>query len=127
MSEKEPEREETEPEEDEEFVSMCCHSGGHHEGHHGMGRKVLVALGHGLEDRDNVVVTRLNKDDLAKIDALVELEVFKSRSEATAFFIREGINARSDLFEKVMNTVNQIKELKEKAKESLGTSQESQT
>ncbi len=121
MTEKE---EETEPEEDEECVTMCCHDGGHH----GMGRKVIVAaLGHGLEGRENVVMTRLNDDDLAKIDALVEVEVFKSRSEAAAFFIKEGINARKDLFERVMKTVDQIKELKEKAKESLGKSEESQT
>ncbi len=120
MSEKE-----TEPEEDdEECVTMCCHDGGHHEGHHRIENRIFVAThGHGLEGRDNVVMTRLNDDDLAKIDALVELEAFKSRSEAAAFFIKEGINARKDIFEKVMNTVNQIKELKEKAKESLGTSQ----
>jgi Arc/MetJ-type ribon-helix-helix transcriptional regulator len=122
------EKEEETTEEDEECVTMCCHNGGHHGMAHGMGRKIFVAtLGEGLEGRENVVMTRLNDDDLAKIDALVEVEVFKSRSEATAFFIREGINARSDLFEKVMNTVNQIKELKEKAKESLGKSEETQT
>ncbi len=118
MSEKE-----TEPEEDEECVTMCCHDGGHHVVTHGMGKKFIVTtLGHGLDGRENVVMTRLNDDDLAKIDALVEVEVFKSRSEAAAFFIREGINARKDLFEKVMKTVGQIKELKEKAKESLGKS-----
>jgi Arc/MetJ-type ribon-helix-helix transcriptional regulator len=88
-----------------------------------MKKKVLIALSDGLEGRGNVVMTRLNDDDLAKIDALVEVEVFKSRSEASAFFIKEGINARKDLFDKVMKTVDQIKELKEQAKESLGKTQ----
>ncbi len=64
-------------------------------------------------------MTRLNDDDLKQIDALVEVEVFKSRSEAAAFFIKEGIQARKDLFQKVMSTVDKIRELKEQAKKSL--------
>jgi Arc/MetJ-type ribon-helix-helix transcriptional regulator len=64
-------------------------------------------------------MTRLNDDDLKQIDALVEVEVFKSRSEAAAFFIREGIQARKDLFQKVMPTVDKIRDLKEQAKKSL--------
>lgn len=81
--------------------------------------KVLMRLGKELGGRSNVVMTRLNDDDLKKIDALVEVEAFKSRSEAAAFFIKEGVQARKDLFEKVMPTVNKIKELKEQAKKSL--------
>jgi len=77
-------------------------------------------LAMGLEGRDNVVMTRLNNEDLSRIDALVEVEVFKSRSEAAAFFIKEGIQTRKDLFEKVMPTVDKIRELKEEAKRSLG-------
>jgi len=74
----------------------------------------------GPEGRGNVVMTRLNNEDLSRIDALVEVEVFKSRSEAAAFFIKEGIQTRKDLFEKVMPTVDKIRELKEEAKRSLG-------
>ncbi len=81
--------------------------------------KVLMRLGKELGGRSNVVMTRLNDDDLKKIDALVEVEAFKSRSEAAAFFIKEGVQARKDLFQKVMPTVEKIKELKEQAKESL--------
>ena len=82
--------------------------------------KVLVRLGKELGDRSNVVMTRLSDDDLKKIDALVEVEAFKSRSEAAAFFIKEGVQARKDLFQKVMPTVDKIRELKEQAKRSLG-------
>ncbi|MFB0502647.1 MAG: hypothetical protein ACETWE_02345 [Candidatus Bathyarchaeia archaeon] len=82
--------------------------------------KVQLALGQKLEGRDNVVMTRLNNEDLSRIDALVEVDVFKSRSEAAAFFIKEGIQTRKDLFEKVMPTVDKIRELKEEAKRSLG-------
>lgn len=63
-------------------------------------------------------MTRLNDDDLKKIDALVEVELFKSRSEAAAFFTKERVQAREDLFQKVMPTVDKIRELKKQAKES---------
>jgi len=83
--------------------------------------KVLLRLGRELGGRCNVVMTRLNDDDLKRIDGLVEVELFKSRSEAVAFFIKEGIQARKDLFESVMSTVEKIKELKEQAKKNLKT------
>jgi Arc/MetJ-type ribon-helix-helix transcriptional regulator len=81
--------------------------------------EILLKLGKGLGDRGNVVMTRLDDADLKQIDALVEVEAFKSRSEAAAFFIRQGIEARKDLFEKVMPTVDKIRELKEQAKREL--------
>jgi len=72
-----------------------------------------------LEGRNNVVLTRLNDDDVEQLDALVEIELFKSRSEAVAFFVHEGIQARKDLFEKVMPTVEKIRQLKEQLKRAL--------
>ena len=88
--------------------------------------KVLI---HGLGGRGNVVMTRLNDDDVKKMDALVEVEIFKSRSEAAAFFIKEGIQARMDLVDTVMPTVEKIRELRKQARESLGEGpeQESET
>jgi hypothetical protein len=82
--------------------------------------EILMKLGSGLGDRGNVVMTRLDDLDLKQIDALVEVEGFKSRSEAAAFFIRQGIQAQKDLFERVMPTVEKIRELKEQAKRELG-------
>jgi hypothetical protein len=111
--------EEDAEEKDDECVVMCCaHDEGAEVGEQ-VRKKILMKLGEKLEDRGNVVMTRLNDDDLKNIDALVEVEVFKSRSEAAAFFIKEGIQARKDLFQKVMPTVDRIRELKEQAKNSL--------
>jgi Arc/MetJ-type ribon-helix-helix transcriptional regulator len=81
--------------------------------------KIMMELGETLEGRSNVVMTRLNDEDLKQIDALVEVEVFKSRSEAAAFLIKEGMQACEDLFQKVTPTVEKIRELKEQAKKSL--------
>lgn len=97
-------------------MAMCCPEG---ESAEKIKETVLLKLGERLEGRSNVVMTRLNDDDLKQIDALVEVEVFKSRSEAAAFFIKEGMHARKDLFQKVMSTVEKIKELKEQAKKSI--------
>jgi hypothetical protein len=97
-------------------MAMCCPEG---EGTEEIKEKVLLKLGERLEGRSNVVMTRLNDEDLKQIDALVEVEVFTSRSEAAAFFIKEGVQARKDLFQKVIPTVDKIRELKEQAKKSL--------
>ncbi len=97
-------------------MAMCCPEGKAAEK---LKENVLVKLGECMGDRSNVVMTRLNDDDLGRIDALVEVEVFKSRSEAAAFFIKEGMQTRKDLFQKVMSTVDKIRELKEQARKSL--------
>jgi Arc/MetJ-type ribon-helix-helix transcriptional regulator len=69
--------------------------------------------------RDNVVMTRLDDDVLELIEALVEVDVFKSKSEAVAFFVKEGMQARKELFEAVMPTVMKIHQLKEEVRRSL--------
>lgn len=119
MSKEKSEKKRTSTEEDEEVVMVaCCPDGDEAEE---IKQKVLLKIGEKLEGRSNVVMTRLNDEDLTQIDALVEVDVFKSRSEAAAFFIKEGIHARKDLFEKVMPSVEKIRELKEQAKKSLVT------
>jgi Arc/MetJ-type ribon-helix-helix transcriptional regulator len=81
--------------------------------------KVHLKLANDMCCRDNAVMTRLTDEDLRHLDALVELEVFKSRSEAVAYFVREGMKARKDLFDTIMPTVDEIQRLKEKARASL--------
>jgi len=105
-------------EKDTECIEMCCPPEEVSELAQKVRKKVLIGIGE-LEGRSNVVMTRLNDEDLVKIDALVEVEVFRSRSEAAAFFIKEGVQARKDLFQKVMPTVEKIRELKGQAKKSL--------
>lgn len=107
----------------EECVVMCCPGEEGAEIAEKVREKILSKLGEKLEGRGNVVMTRLNDGDLKQIDALVEVEIFKSRSEAAAFFIKEGMQARKDLFQKIMPTVDKIRELKEQAKKSLSKSE----
>jgi Arc/MetJ-type ribon-helix-helix transcriptional regulator len=100
-------------------LKVCCPEGEGEEVSPQLKDEILMKLGNGLGDRGNVVMTRLDNADLKQIDALVEVEAFKSRSEAAAFFIRQGMLARKDLFERVMPTVEKIRELKEQAKREL--------
>lgn len=83
--------------------------------------EICIKLGKDLGERGNVVMTRLDNADLQQIDALVEVEAFRSRSEAAAFFIKQGIQARQDLFERVMPTVEKIRSLKEQAQKALSS------
>ena len=113
------EKQAKETEENVECMSMCCPDEEHGELSKKIRKKILLHVGGEWEGRGNVVMTRLGDEDLKQIDALVEVDAFQSRSEAAAFFIKEGIQARKDLFQKVMPTVDKIRELKEQAKKSL--------
>ena len=63
--------------------------------------------------RDSVVMIRVDKDSLARLDELVEAGISNSRSEAAAFLIAEGIKAQQVLFDKIAEKVEQIREAKE--------------
>lgn len=49
----------------------------------------------GKATRDQVVMVRLDKNTAKTLDAWVEAGVVKSRSEAAALFIREGLKVRA--------------------------------
>ena len=70
-----------------------------------------------LSDRENVVMVRLNKESLIRLDDLVEADVVNSRSEAAAFLIGEGIKRRQGLFDRIEEKIEDIR----KAKEELRT------
>jgi hypothetical protein len=72
-----------------------------------------------MKNRSNVVMTRVNDDDLEIIDLLVDSGAFESRSVCAAFLIHEGIEARKDVVGKVKETVKQIRDLKKKIKKDL--------
>ena len=73
------------------------------------------------ETRDSVVMVRLNKDSLQRIDELVDCQVTKSRSEAAALLINEGIKARADLFNEVAEQAEIIRQARERLRTLLGT------
>ena len=69
--------------------------------------------------RDSVVMVRVDKDSLARVDELVEAEVVGSRSEAAAFLIAEGIKARGGLFDKISEKIEKIRDAKDELRRLL--------
>ncbi|RKU35811.1 hypothetical protein C6496_16060 [Candidatus Poribacteria bacterium] len=85
--------------------------------------------------RNNVVMVRVDEENLNRIDELVESGQFSSRSEATAFLISEGVKAKQQMFEQMADKISQIQDLRTeleamiaentKASESIGQNGES--
>lgn len=67
--------------------------------------------------RDNIVMTRLWDSDLRIVDALIALDIFKSRSEAVAFLVHEGIQAKKTLVDTILPAIERIEEIKRLTRE----------
>lgn len=65
--------------------------------------------------KDNVVTCRVDDPALNAIDALVEVGIRSTRSDAAAWLIGSGIEANHDFFAQVYSTVAEIRRLREKA------------
>ena len=66
--------------------------------------------------REVSVMTRMSGDIVEILDALVELEIFKSRSEAVSAFVEQAIAARSQMFEEIKVKAADIRKLRDSAK-----------
>jgi len=66
--------------------------------------------------REVSVMTRMSGDIVEILDALVELEIFKSRSEAVSAFVEQAISARIKLFEEIKTQATDIQKLRDSAK-----------
>ncbi|MFW9975698.1 MAG: hypothetical protein ACFFDQ_10555 [Candidatus Thorarchaeota archaeon] len=66
--------------------------------------------------REVSVMTRMSGDIVEILDALVELEIFKSRSEAVSAFVEQAISARINLFEEIKSQATDIRKLRDSAK-----------
>lgn len=75
-------------------------------------RSRLVELG---QAKDNVVTCRVDAQDLAAIDTLIEAGIRSTRSDAASWLIHAGIQAQADLFARVDATVDQIRRLRQEA------------
>ena len=69
-----------------------------------------------IKKREVHVMARLSSDIVEIIDTLVELEVFRSRSEAVSAYVEKGIHEQMDLYDEVIDYGKQLSEMREKAK-----------
>jgi hypothetical protein len=65
--------------------------------------------------KDNVLTCRVTDQDLSAIDMLVEAGIRQTRSDAAAWLIHAGIAANESLFQRVGQTVDEIRRLRESA------------
>lgn len=71
---------------------------------------------HGLKNREISVMTRLSTDVVEILDALVELEIFKSRSEVVASFVEKAVMDKKSLFDSIAKQAGDITKKREAAK-----------
>ncbi len=67
--------------------------------------------------RDNVVMVRVDEETRNKLDAWVEAGSVKSRSEAAALFIREGLKVRRAELEMLEESLRELRSAKERVRE----------
>ena len=70
-------------------------------------------------NRDNVVMVRVDKASLDRMDELVEAGILGSRSEAAAFLIGEGIKARQPLFDRIAEKIQEIRRAKDELRQMV--------
>ena len=68
----------------------------------------LSSEGFGLKKREVSVMTRMNADIVEVLDALVELAIFKSRSEAVAALIELQISSRRRIYDEIKSQAHEI-------------------
>lgn len=111
-----------------EIDTACC------SGEPGDGTKVkVVCVAPGVKDcvdeltkssRDQVVMVRVDEQTSQALDAWVETGAVKSRSEAAALFIQEGLKVRATELDQLRDALRGVEDakrkLREKAREVLG-------
>lgn len=89
-------------------------------------RDSLEAIG--LAPRDQVVMVRVASETLQKLDAWVESGAVRSRSEAAALFIREGLKVRAAELDELRGAIRRVdaarEKLRRKARQVLGVGPE---
>ena len=71
------------------------------------------------DTRDSVVMVRVSRESVDRLDELVDAGLANSRSEAAAFLITEGVTARSDLYDKIAEQTEVIRNAREKLRKLL--------
>ncbi len=87
--------------------------------------KVMEALGKALiktaQDVSNLMVVPVDKVTRAQLDLLVEAGVAPTRTKAAASLLKESVQSRQEIFEKVEKTRAQIESLKQQLHSLVGS------
>jgi hypothetical protein len=80
----------------------------------------------GQSPRDNVVMVRVDSESARSLDRWVESGAVKSRSEASALFIKEGLKLHSKDLDKLDDALTEVDRAREKLKQKVKEVLESQ-
>ncbi len=76
--------------------------------------------------RNTVLTIRVNDESKEKLRMLVDVGLFKSRSESAAFLIQEGIKNQEALFAKISTKLKKIDKIKDELKDIVSEEIESE-
>ena len=72
-----------------------------------------------VDKREIHIMTRLSAQIVEALDALIALNVFKSRSEAVAAYVENSIINNSELYEKLIKKAKEVSEIRDTAMDSI--------
>ena len=85
-----------------------------------IGRDISRTIERAMSAKDDyVVAVKVSADAQEKLDQLVQAGVFRSRAEAAAFLIDEGVKTQSALFERVQQKLTEIERLRAELRDMI--------
>ena len=86
-----------------------------------IGRDISRTIERAISAKDDyVVAVKVSEDAQDKLEQLVQAGVFRSRAEAAAFLIDEGIKTQSALFDRVQQKLSEIERLRAELRGMIG-------
>jgi Arc/MetJ-type ribon-helix-helix transcriptional regulator len=78
-----------------------------------IGREISHTIERAISAKDDyVVAVKLSEDAQEKLEQLVQAGLYRSRAEAAAFLIDEGIKSQAVMFERVQQKLTEIERLR---------------
>jgi Arc/MetJ-type ribon-helix-helix transcriptional regulator len=86
-----------------------------------IGRDISRTIERAISAKDDyVVAVKVSHEAQERLDQLVQAGVFRSRAEAAAFLIDEGIAAQAPLFDRVQQKLSEIERLRAELRGMVG-------
>ncbi|PYS93323.1 MAG: hypothetical protein DMF64_05590 [Acidobacteria bacterium] len=87
-----------------------------------IGRDISRTIERAISAKDDyVVAVKVSHDAQDKLEQLVQAGVFRSRAEAAAFLIDEGIKSQTALFDRVAQKLSEIERLRAELRGMINT------